>query len=131
MSALSPELMYLVWSVALCAVLMLIAVNAVMFKVGLPALAGNRDKMPALEGIAGRATRLHVNMLENLPLFGILVLVTQVTGHNNATTALGAALFFYARLVHALVYLAGIPYLRTLVWAVSMVGMVMIFLQLV
>jgi len=131
MSPLSPELTYLVWSVALCVVQMLIAVNAVLPQVGLPMLAGNRDKMPALEGLAGRALRAHYNMLENLPLFIALVLVAQVAGRNNSTTALGAELFFYARLVHAIVYLVGIPYLRTLIWAVSMVGLVMIFLQLI
>jgi len=131
MSALSPELTYLVWSVALCVVQMLIAVNCALPQVGLPALAGNRDKMPALEGIAGRALRAHYNMLENLPLFAALVLVAQVAGRTNGSTTLGAEIFFFARLVHAVVYLVGVPYLRTAVWAVSMVGLVMIFLQLV
>jgi len=131
MSPLSPELTYLVWSVALCVVQMLIAVNAILPQVGLPMVAGNRDKMPALEGLAGRALRAHYNMLENLPLFIALILVAQVAGRSNSTTALGAELFFYARLVHAIVYLVGIPYLRTLVWAVSMAGLVMIFLQLI
>ena len=41
-------------------------------------------------------------------------------------TALGAQLFFWCRLAHAVVYIAGIPYLRTLAWLVSVVGMVMI-----
>jgi uncharacterized MAPEG superfamily protein len=131
MSALSPELTYLVWSVALCVVQMLIAVNTALPQLGMPMVAGNRDKMPALEGLAGRALRAHYNMLENLPLFIALVLVAQVAGRTNSTTALGAELFFYARLAHAVVYLVGIPYLRTLIWAISMVGLVMIFLQLV
>jgi uncharacterized MAPEG superfamily protein len=46
-------------------------------------------------------------------------------------TALGAALFFYARLAYAVIYVAGIPWLRTAVWCVSVVGLVMILLQLV
>lgn len=130
MSALSPDLTYLVWAVALCVVQMLTAVTCTLPQVGLGALAGNRDKMPALEGLAGRALRAHDNMLENLPLFAALVLVAAVAGRANATTALGAEIFFFARLVHAVIYLVGIPYLRTLVWAASMVGLVMIFLQL-
>jgi uncharacterized MAPEG superfamily protein len=69
-------------------------------------------------------------MLENLPLFAALVLVAAVGGRANATTALGAEIFFFARLVHGVVYLAGIPFLRTIIWVVSMVGLVMIFLQL-
>ena len=68
-------------------------------------------------------------MLENLPLFIALVLIAQVSSHANAMTALGAQLFFWARLVYAVVYVAGIPWLRTLVWAVSMIGKVIIFLQ--
>jgi uncharacterized MAPEG superfamily protein len=70
-------------------------------------------------------------MLESLVIFAALVLVAQVAGKANAATALGAQLFFWARLGYALVYLAGIPWLRTGIWAVSIVGIVMIFLQLV
>ena len=131
MSALSLELTYLVWSVALCVVQMLFAVNTALPQVGFPTIIGNRDKMPALEGLAGRALRAHCNMLENLPLFIALVLVAQVAGRSNSMTVLGTQLFFYGRLAHAVIYLIGIPYLRTLAWAVSMAGLVMIFLQLV
>jgi uncharacterized MAPEG superfamily protein len=70
-------------------------------------------------------------MLESLVLFAGLVLVAHVTNRNNALTALGAQLFFWARLAHAVVYTAGIPWLRTGVWAVSIVGLLLIFLQLV
>ena len=41
----------------------------------------------------------------------------------------GAQLFLWARLAYAVIYLAGIPYLRTAVWLVSIVGLVLIFLQ--
>jgi uncharacterized MAPEG superfamily protein len=130
MSALSADLTYLVWAVGLCVVQMLVAVMSALPQVGIGALAGNREKMPALDGLAGRALRAHYNMLENLPLFAALVLVAAVAGRANATTALGAEIFFFARLVHAVVYLVGIPYLRTLVWLASMIGLAMIFLQL-
>ncbi len=69
-------------------------------------------------------------MLESLLLFAALVLIAQVTNRLNPTTALGAQLFFWARLVYAGVYIAGIPWLRTAVWAVSVVGLVLIFFQL-
>jgi uncharacterized MAPEG superfamily protein len=67
--------------------------------VGLPAFLENREAMPTIEGWAGRANRAHRNMLENLVLFAILVLVAQVTGSANATTAFGSELFFAARLI--------------------------------
>ena len=44
-------------------------------------------------------------------------------------TLLGAQIFLYARLAYVVVYIAGIPWLRTGVWAVSVVGLAMIFLQ--
>jgi uncharacterized MAPEG superfamily protein len=127
---MTPDLHMLLWSVALTVVQMLIAAAGANFQVGLPALAGNRDDLPAITGWAGRAQRAHRNMLESLPLFIALVLIAQATGHANAMTALGAQLFFWARLVYAIVYLAGIPWLRTLVWFVSMIGLVIIFVQL-
>ena len=53
-----------------------------------------------------------------------------VAGQTNSTTLLGAQLFVGARLAYALVYLAGIPWLRTLTWLVSVIGLILIFLQL-
>ena len=49
-----------------------------------------------------------------------------MAGKNGAITAFGARLFFWCRLAHAAVYIVGIPYLRTLLWAASVVGMVQI-----
>jgi uncharacterized MAPEG superfamily protein len=80
---------------------------------------------------AGRATRAHRNTLESLVLFAALVIVAHMAGVANETTVLGAQLFFWARLVYAIVYLIGIPWLRTGVWAVSMAGLIIIFAQLV
>lgn len=125
------ELKLLVWAVALTFIQCLIAVTGAFLQVGLPKLAGNRDDMPAIAGWAGRAERAHRNMLQSLVLFAVLVLVAQATGKLNATTALGAELFFWARVAYAAVYLVGLPWLRTAVWAVSVVGLLMIFLQLV
>jgi uncharacterized MAPEG superfamily protein len=124
------ELQLLVWSVALCVLQMLIAAISTQLQVGLPTLIGNRDDFPVLKGLPGRAHRAHRNMLENLVLFAALALVVAVAGRSNAMTVLGAQLFFWARLAYAVIYLAGIPYARTGAWAVSMVGLVLMFLQL-
>ena len=125
------ELQLLVWSAALTLLQCLIAVTGAMLQVGLPTLAGNREKMPEVIGWAGRAARAHGNMLQSLVLFATLVLVAQATGKLNAMTALGAQLFFWGRIAYALVYMAGVPWLRTAVWAVSIIGLVLIFAQLV
>ena len=125
-----PELALLVWSLALTFVQMLVAVAGATAQVGLPALAGNREGLAACTGWAGRAARAHHNMLENLLLFAALVLVAVAAGRTNSTTLLGAQLFFWARLAYALVYLAGIPWLRTALWLVSVVGLALIFSQI-
>lgn len=125
-----PELYLLVWSVVLTLVQMLIAVLGALTQVGLPTLAGNREGLPEFKGWPGRAARAHRNMLENLVLFGVLVIVAVLTNKTNSTTLLGAQLFFWARLVYAPVYIAGLPWIRTAVWTVSIIGLVLILSQL-
>ncbi len=127
---MTPELMYLVWSAALTLLLAVIAVVGATLEVGLPRLAGNREAMGEVSGWAGRAARAHSNMLESLVLFAILVLVARSLNVSNAMTLLGAQLFFWGRVAHAVVYIAGIPWLRTAAWAVSVIGLVLIFWRL-
>jgi uncharacterized MAPEG superfamily protein len=124
------ELKLLVWSVAIAFVQMVVSVLGAQLEFGLPRLAANREGLPEPTGWAGRARRAYFNMLEGLLLFAALALVAVVAQRTNATTALGAQIFFWARLVYAVIYLAGIPWLRTAVWGVSVVGLVMIFSQL-
>ena len=126
---MKPELTLLTCAVVLTLVQAVIAVTGALLQVGLPMLAGNREGMPEITGWGGRAARAHRNMLENLVLFAALVLVAVAAGRTNATTLLGAQIFVWARLVYAMVYIAGIPWLRTATWGVSVVGLAMIFLQ--
>ena len=128
---MKPELMLLLWAVLLTFVQMLVAVTGATLQVGLPALAGNREGLAPFTGWAGRAQRAHHNMLESLVLFAALVLAAVVSQKTNSMTLLGAELFFWARFAYALVYLAGIPWLRTGVWFVSVIGLALIFCQLV
>ena len=123
---MSPDLYFLLMSTILCFVQMLIAATGANTQVGLPALAGNREGLPDIVGWPGRARRAHLNMIENLVLFAALVLIAAVAGKANATTAMGAMIFFWGRLAYALIYLIGVPWLRTLAWLVSVIGMAMI-----
>ena len=100
-------------------------------QVGLPTLAGNRENLPEMTGWAGRAERAHRNMLESLVLFAIGVLAARALNISNGMTVLGAQLFFWGRVAHAALYIAGIPWLRTAAWLLSVVGLVLIFLQLI
>lgn len=127
---MKPELLLLLWAVGLTFVQMLIAVTGATVQVGLPTLAGNREKLPELTGWVGRAQRAHRNMLESMVLFTALVFLLIAVGKSNQMTVLGAELFFWARVGYALVYLGGIPWLRTGVWFVSAAGLVLMFVQL-
>ena len=67
-------------------------------------------------------------MLESLVLFAPLVLIADITSRDNAMAELGTQIFFWARLVYAIVYIVGVPWVRTAVWGVSVIGLVLIFL---
>ena len=128
---MKPELMLLVWMVVLMFAQMLVAATGAFLQVGLTKLASNRDNMPAIAGWGGRAQRAHLNMLENIVLFAPLVLVAVFVGKTNDMTLLGAQIFVWARLAYAVTYIAGIIWLRTLIWFTSVIGLILIFLQLV
>ena len=76
---------------------------------------------------AERCHRAHLNMVETMPAFIAVVLAAALleTG-SGAAVAEWAAVFFYARVLHAIVYIAGVPYLRTPVYLVSWAAILMI-----
>ena len=128
---MKPELMLMVWAAALTLVQAVVAAQGAFAQVGLFTLAGNREGVPEIKGWGGRAARAHRNMLENLVLFAVLVIVAVLADKTNGNTLLGAQIFLWARVAYAVIYVAGIPWLRTGVWALSIVGLAMIFLQLI
>lgn len=123
---MSTDLTMLAFSALLTLGLAFPTVIALIMTKGLPFAAGNRDQAYQLPDWAERASRAHRNMLENLPIFAALVLVANAAGAANDATALGATLFFWGRVAHAAVYLAGISYLRTAAYGISLIGLVMI-----
>jgi uncharacterized MAPEG superfamily protein len=127
---MTPDLVLLLWTVALAFIQIIVAVLAAHSQVGLAALAGNRERMPELVGWAGRARRAQFNMLESLPLFIALVLMAHIARRTDAVTIMGEQIFLIGRVAYLLVYLAGIPWVRTLAWAVSVLGMLLIFVEL-
>jgi uncharacterized MAPEG superfamily protein len=68
---------------------------------------------------AQRLQKAHYNAVENLVIFATLVLTLNVTHHSTASTVLACAVYFWARLAHAVVYALGIPVLRTLAFTVG------------
>ncbi len=86
---------------------------------------GNRDNLPAPTALAGRVERTARNTIDNLLLFAAIALVAQSVGASSPRILEGAQIFFWARIVYIAVYYAGLVYLRTAVWAVSIVGLAM------
>ena len=123
---MGKDLYYLAASAILTFVMVLIAslVRARAWTpAGLAIAFGNRDKLPEATPLAGRAERAAKNMLEGMLLFAAVMLAAQIAGVVGPRVALGAQIFFWARLVYFPVYLAGITYVRTAVWTVGMVGL--------
>lgn len=87
----------------------------------------SRDEMPEATPIVLRAERALVNVGEAMILFLPLALLTI----DAKGAILGAAIFVLARMAHVVLYLMGVPYLRTLVWVVSLVGLFMMALTIV
>ena len=124
---MTPELKYLGWSIALGIAYVLIAATLGTSQRGLTWNVGNRDGAARpLTGAGARATRASRNFLETFPFFAAAVLGVVLAGTHNAHTALGAALYFWGRLLYLPVYIIGVPYLRTLVWAVSFWGLLQV-----
>ena len=78
-----------------------------------------------------RANRAYVNAVESFAPFAALVIVVHLAGKANATTAFLATSFFWLRLAHAVVYLLGIPYLRTVIYTLGFVAVIGIFWEVV
>ena len=127
---MKPELTLLAWSVVLAIVHMLATAQALINSKGLMTTFGNRENLPELPGWGGRASRANTNMARNLVLFAAVVLAAVAAGTTNDMTLLGAQLFFWGRVAYAVCYLGGIPYARTASWLVSIIGIVLILIQL-
>lgn len=127
---MTTDLAMLTWSAVLCALLFVPYEIAQTLRWGVPVSVGNRAETPPLPEWAERAIRAHRNMLENLPHFAALVLVAAVCGAANEVTALGATVFFWARLSHAALYIAGVPWLRTLAFFSGLTGEGLILAQI-
>ena len=123
------ELSYLVASVALFFVYIFAEVIAGNLQYSTKELLGARDDLPEYNSAVGRSKRATSNMLESMIMFAPLILVAHATDRLNDMTALGAAIYFWARVAYAPTYWFGVPIVRTLAWFASVVGIVIIFLQ--
>jgi len=77
-----------------------------------------------------RADRAYLNAVETFAPFAALVLLVQVTGKANGMTAFWAMSFFWLRVAHAVVFWAGIPFIRTIIFTLGYVAVLGLFYEL-
>ena len=128
---MSVEMRMLTLSVVLGIVQIIAASHAASLQRGYRWTASPRDEqVEPLRGMAGRLNRALRNFLETFPLFAAVVLATQLAGIHNALTIWGAQLYFWARVVYVPLYAAGVPLIRSLVWNVGTIGIVLLIVAL-
>jgi uncharacterized MAPEG superfamily protein len=85
---------------------------------------GARDEtMPALNPVAGRLARAQANFLETFPIAIVALIGVVVAGRTSQWTALGGWIWLGARIIYLPLYAAGVPKVRTLVWAIGLAGL--------
>ena len=128
---MGPELIYVAGVLVLALVQILAAAAARTQSTGLEWNMGPRDTpVPDLSPLAARLTRAQANLFETLPLFALAVIILHVTHRENFSTALGAALYFWGRVLYVPLYAAGVTFWRSLVWMTSLVGLVLVLAAL-
>ncbi len=129
---MTDDLTYLAWTALLTAVLWIPYIAGQVMTNGLLKPKNYRDPTPREVPLWGqRANRAHMNAVEAFAPFATLVIVAHLAGVANEATAMWAALFFWARLAHVIVYLFAVPFLRTIIFTVGFIAVLGIFYEIV
>ena len=129
-AAASTEIWVLGWSVVLL-IVQVIAQATAASDLGPKYLFSPRDEGRVSSSVvAGRLLRALHNMLETYPAFIALALALVVTGKTGGLAATGAVIWLLARVAYVVIYAAGIPVVRTAIWFVSIVGLLMMLIRL-
>ncbi|MBV1705270.1 MAG: MAPEG family protein [Hyphomicrobiales bacterium] len=124
MSPLAPELRWLAYACVIGFVHLAVQATTMTLRQGIGWNVGARDGAPRPEGaLDGRAARALRNFLETFPLFAALALALVAAGRSGGAGAHGAALYVWARAAYVPIYLLGVPVLRTVVYGVSIAGL--------
>jgi uncharacterized MAPEG superfamily protein len=127
---LSTELTYLAWSALLLFAHIALQAISLTKDGGLSYTAGARDGEVPVSVLTDRLSRALRNFLETYGAFVALALALQVSGKAGGLGATGAMLWFWARVAYVPAYSFGIPYLRSIIWAISVAGLAMMLVRL-
>jgi len=128
----TTELYWLTLTVALSGILWLPYILNRLYEEGLGKALWNPepDAGPKAQW-AVRMMAAHENAVENLIIFVPLVLIIQILGINNESTAFACALYFFSRLAHYIVFSLGIPVLRVVIYFVSFYAQVLLAVAII
>ena len=88
---------------------------------------GARDEaLPPLNPVGGRLARAQANFLETFPIAIVALLGVVIAGRTSPMTALGGWIWLGARLIYLPLYAAGVPVVRTLVWTIGLIGILVV-----
>ena len=128
---MTTELTLLGWTLVLAIVQILLHSSLRTKETGTAYNASARDGAAPPPGkVTARLERAKHNLFETLPLFGLAVLAAHVGQVEGTLTLWGCWLYLVARVVYVPLYALGIPYLRSLVWLVSLAGLLMVLYAL-
>ena len=127
---MTPELQYLVYGVILLIVHTLVQATFSDLSKGIGWALGPQDETREQSVTAARIQRALRNYLETFPAFIALALILAVTETGNGTSALGAAVYFWARIAYIPAYASGVPLVRSVAWFASLAGLAMMLLPL-
>lgn len=117
---MSRELLWLTLTIILTGVMWVpYIVDRIMVRGVMGAMANPSRKDKAQSEWAQRLYFAHSNAVENLIIFAPLVMILDSQGHSTESTVIACAVYFWARLAHVIVYVIGVPVLRTLTFALG------------
>jgi uncharacterized MAPEG superfamily protein len=125
------ELLCLVWSILIGLVHIFTAVRFKTKQLGVEWNMSARDQqLPALNKVTERLYRAQSNFLETYPFFIISILVTAITDTYSFYSYWGAIIYLVARTLYLPIYAMGIPKIRTFVWLISILSILVIIAPL-
>ena len=120
MEKLTPELYWLTLTCLASGLMWVAYILNRIAEMGLwPALRNPQPDTHPDASWAFRAERAHANAVENLVIFAPLAIAVHILGLSNETTSLAVMVYFFARIAHYLIYVFGVPVLRTIAFAVG------------
>lgn len=123
---MTPELRFLGAAVIVGVLQLAWAAVAARRQQNLDWARGPRDEPMPLSGVAGRLDRAFRNFMETFPLFAAAVIAAHLAGKLGTLTLWGSGLYVAARALYVPLYATGVPTVRSLVWLVGLIGLLMV-----